>query len=150
MLTIDGPDQLRALAGEELGVTDWITISQDEVNAFADLTHDHQWIHVDLDRAAASPFGGTIVHGYFTLALVPRMQTLIFEITGFAFGLNYGLNRVRFPAPMPVGGSVRMTAVLSAVNEVHGGLEYIVTNTFERAGAAKPVCTAESIFRVYL
>ncbi|MDQ1735098.1 MAG: hypothetical protein QOH56_1349 [Pseudonocardiales bacterium] len=150
MLIIDGPDQLKARAGEELGVTDWITISQDEVDAFADLTHDHQWIHVDRERAAASPFGGTIAHGYLTLALVPRMQTLLFEIRGFSFGLNYGLNRVRFPAPMPVGAALRMTAVLSAVNEVGGNLEYLVTNTFEREGGDKPVCVAESIFRVYL
>jgi acyl dehydratase len=150
VLIIDGPDQLRARAGEELGVTDWITISQDEVDAFADLTHDHQWIHVDRERAAASPFGGTIAHGYLTLALVPRMQTLLFEIRGFSFGLNYGLNRVRFPAPMPVGAALRMTAVLSAVNEVGGNLEYLVTNTFEREGGDKPVCVAESIFRVYL
>ncbi|MDT5224742.1 MAG: hypothetical protein QOG19_2149 [Mycobacterium sp.] len=150
MLIIDGPDQLKARAGEELGVTDWITISQDEVDAFADLTHDHQWIHVDRERAAASPFGGTIAHGYLTLALVPRMQTLLFEIRGFSFGLNYGLNRVRFPAPMPVGAALRMTAVLSAVNEVGGNLDYLVTNTFEREGGDKPVCVAESIFRVYL
>jgi acyl dehydratase len=150
VLIIDGPDQLKARAGEELGVTDWITISQDEVDAFADLTHDHQWIHVDRERAAASPFGGTIAHGYLTLALVPRMQTLLFEIRGFSFGLNYGLNRVRFPAPMPVGAALRMTAVLSAVNEVGGNLEYLVTNTFEREGGDKPVCVAESIFRVYL
>jgi len=150
MLIIDGPDQLRAHVGEELGVTDWITISQDEVDAFADVTHDHQWIHVDRERAAASPFGGIIVHGYFTLALVPRMQTLLFEIRGFSFGLNYGLNRVRFPAPTPVGAPLRLAAVLSAVNDVAGGLEYIVTNTFEREGGDKPVCVAESSFRVYL
>jgi acyl dehydratase len=149
MLILDGPEMLRAAVGTELGVSDWITVSQAEVDAFADLTGDHQWIHVDVERARASDFHGTIAHGFFTLSMAPRLQDQIYRIDGFAFGLNYGLNRVRFPAPFPVGDRLRLRVSLTALTEVGGGLQGEITNTFEREGGDKPVCVAEMLFRVY-
>src|ERR1700755_1806370 len=107
MRTITGLEELKAAEGEDLGVSDWHEVSQKDVNTFADVTGDHQWIHLDVDRARQTPFGGTIVHGYLTLSLAPGLTEQIFELKGFAFTLNYGLNRVRFPAPLPVGTRVR-------------------------------------------
>lgn len=149
VLVLRGPTALYDHAGQELGVSDWVQITQAEVDAFADLTHDHQWIHVDVERAKASALGTTIVHGYFTLSLAPRLQDDIYCVEGFGFGLNYGLNRVRFPAPLPVGGRIRLRVRLAAVEEVPGGLQCTVTNTFEHDGSTKPVCVAEMIFRMY-
>ncbi|HUZ25988.1 MAG TPA: MaoC family dehydratase [Streptosporangiaceae bacterium] len=149
MLVLRGPKALHDHAGQELGVSGWVRITQAEVDAFADLTHDHQWIHVDVERARASAFGTTIVHGYFTLSLAPRLQDEIYRVDGFGFGLNYGLNRVRFPAPLPVGDRVRLRVTLEAVQEVPGGLQCTITDTFERDGGGKPVCVAEMIFRMY-
>src|SRR5436309_10997394 len=108
MLTITGIDELKSRIGDELGVSEWHEVTQEAVDAFADVTGDHQWIHVDPERAAATPFGGTIAHGYYTLALAPRFNYEIVGFEGFAFAVNYGLNKVRFPAPMPVGKRVRM------------------------------------------
>jgi acyl dehydratase len=149
MLTISGTDELRAKVGEELGVSEWHEVTQDEIDAFADATGDHQWIHVEPERAAQTPFGGTIAHGLYTLSLGPRFTFAMFTIEGFAFGLNYGYNKVRFPAPLPVDSRVRMRATLSSVDDVPGGVQLTITQTFEREGEEKPVCVAESVARMY-
>jgi acyl dehydratase len=149
MLTISGIDELRAKVGEELGVSDWHEVTQDAINAFADATGDHQWIHVDPERAAQTPWGSTIAHGLYTLSLGPQFTFAMFTIEGFAFGLNYGYNKVRFPAPLPVNSRVRMRATLSSVDDVPGGVQLTVTQAFEREGEEKPVCVAESVARMY-
>ena len=146
---INGLDDLKQRVGEELGVSDWLEVTQEAVNAFADATDDHQWIHVDPERAKDTPFGGTIAHGYYTLSLMPKFTYEMFSFDGFAFGLNYGLNKVRFPAPLPVGSKVRMRATLSSVEDVPGGVQLTVTQTFEREGGDKPVCVAQTVVRVY-
>jgi acyl dehydratase len=150
MTTITGLDELREAMGTELGVTDWHEVTQAEVDAFADVTGDHQWIHVDPERAAQSPLGGTIAHGLFTLSLAPAMTSKLLSFEGFAFALNYGYNRVRFPAPLPVGARVRMRARLANVEDIAGGAQITIVQTFEREGADKPVCVAESLARVYV
>jgi acyl dehydratase len=149
MLTISGIDELRAKVGEELGVSEWHEVNQDEIDAFAEATGDHQWIHVDPERAAETPFGSTIAHGLYTLSLGPRFTFALFTIEGFAFGLNYGYNKVRFPAPLPVDSRVRMRATLASVDDVPGGVQLTITQTFEREGEEKPVCVAESVARMY-
>jgi acyl dehydratase len=149
MLTLTGLDEVRAQVGQELGVSRWHEVTQEDVDRFADVTGDHQWIHVDVERARETPFGGTIAHGYFTLALAPMFSYELFSLEGFAFGVNYGLNRVRFPAPMPVGERVRMRARLISVDEIPGGAQLATELTFEREGSEKPVCVAESLARVY-
>lgn len=149
MITLTGLDEVKQRVGDELGVSDWHEVTQEAIDAFAEVTGDDQWIHVDPERAAQTPFGGTIAHGYYTLSLGPMFSYRMFTIEGFAFGLNYGLNRVRFPAPLPVGDSVRMRAVLASVEEIAGGAQITVELTFERAGGDKPVCVAESLSRVY-
>jgi acyl dehydratase len=149
MLTITGIDELKAKVGEELGVSDWHEVTQDDINAFADATGDHQWIHVDAERAAQTPFGGTIAHGLYTLSLGPLMTYEAYSLEGFAFGLNYGYDRVRFPAPLPVDSKVRMRATLTSVDEVPGGIQMKVTQTFEIEGGEKPVCVAEQLVRLY-
>jgi acyl dehydratase len=149
MLTISGIDELRAKVGEELGVSEWHEVTQDEIDAFADATGDHQWIHVEPERAAQTPFGSTIAHGLYTLSLGPRFTFGLFTIEGFAFGLNYGYNKVRFPAPLPVDSRVRMRATLANVEDVPGGVQLTITQTFEREGEEKPVCVAESVARMY-
>src|SRR3954469_18636548 len=149
MLTISGPEELKAKVGEELGVSDWHDVTQERVNAFADATEDFQWIHVDEERAKETPFGGTIAHGLYTLSLGPKFSYSMFTLDGFTFGLNYGYDKVRFPAPVPVGSRVRMRATLSKVDEVAGGLQFTITQTFEVEGSEKPACVAESLARVY-
>ena len=149
MITITGLDELKAKVGEELGVSDWHEVTQEAIDEFARVTGDDQWIHVDPERAKDTPFGGTIAHGFYTLSLGPGMSYKMFTLEGFAFGVNYGSNRVRFPAPMPVGGKVRMRAALTSVEDVPGGAQITVTQTFEREGGEKPVCVAESLSRVY-
>jgi len=149
MLTITGIDELKSKVGEELGVSDWHEVTQEAIDAFADVTGDHQWIHVDPDRARETPFGGTIAHGLYTLSLGPKFTYEVFSIDGFAFGLNYGYGKVRFPAPVPVGSRVRMRALLSNVEDVPGGVQITITQTFETEGGTKPVCVAESLARLY-
>jgi acyl dehydratase len=149
MLTLNGLDEVKAYVGKELGVSDWLHVTQEKIDAFAEVTGDDQWIHVDVERAKQSPFGGTIAHGYFTLSLAPRFSYDMFTFEGFAFGINYGLNRVRFPAPMPVGGRVRMRAKLASVEDIAGGAQITTELTFEHDGGEKPVCVAESLSRVY-
>ena len=149
MRTITGLDELRDAEGDTLGTSDWHEVTQSAIDAFADVTGDHQWIHVDPERAKDTPFGGTIAHGYYTLALAPRFSEQIFKLEGFAFGLNYGLDRVRFPAPLPVGTKVRMVAKVAGVEDIPGGAQLRLELTFEREGGDKPVCVAESLARVY-
>jgi acyl dehydratase len=149
MLTLTGLDEVRTYVGKELGVSDWHLVTQEEIDRFADVTGDHQWIHVDVERARESPFGGTIAHGYYTLSLAPRFSYELFSFQGFAFGVNYGVNRVRFPSPLPVGDRVRMRAKLASVEEIPGGAQFTTELTFEREGGDKPVCVAESLARVY-
>jgi acyl dehydratase len=149
MRTITGLDGLREAEGEVLGTSDWHEIDQDAINAFADVTGDHQWIHVDPERAKDTPFGGTIAHGYFTLSLAPMLTNEIFSMDGFAFAVNYGLNKVRFPAPVPVGSKVRASAKVAKLEDVPGGAQMTLELTFEREGGEKPVCVAETLVRVY-
>ena len=149
MRTITGLDELKQAEGEELGVSDWHKITQADIDAFADVTGDHQWIHVDPERAKDTPFGGTIAHGYFTLSLAPRFTEQVLKMDGFAMAINYGLNKVRFPAPVPVDSQVRMRARLAELSEISGGAQMIMELTFEREGGEKPVCVAESVVRVY-
>jgi acyl dehydratase len=149
MLTITGVEELKSKVGEELGVSEWHEVTQEAIDDFARVTGDHQWIHVDPARAKDTPFGGTIAHGYYTLSLGPKFSYDMFSIDGFAFGINYGLNRLRFPAPMPVGGKVRMRATLTSVEDIPGGVQIMVTQTFEREGGEKPVCVAETLARLF-
>ncbi|MFB7460944.1 MULTISPECIES: MaoC family dehydratase [unclassified Streptomyces] len=144
------PDELRAAVGEPLGYTDWLEIDQKRIDLFADATGDHQWIHVDPEKAAAGPFGTTIAHGYLTLSLLPVFGPQLIEVRGVRMGVNYGTNKVRFPAPVPVGSRLRATAVITGVDEVPGGAQVTVAFTVEREGGDKPVCVAESVVRYYL
>ena len=149
MRTITGLAELKAAEGQDLGTSDWHEVTQADINTFADVTGDHQWIHIDTERAKETPFGGTIAHGYYTLSLAPVLSDQIFELQGFAFALNYGLNKVRFPAPLPVGTKVRMHAKLKELTDIPGGAQMNVEVTFEREGGDKPVCVAETLARVY-
>ena len=149
MLTITGIDELKARVGEELGVSDWHEVTQERINAFAEATEDFQWIHIDPERAAETPFGSTIAHGLYTLSLGPKFAYAMFSLEGIAFGVNYGYNRVRFPAPVPVNSKVRMRAALTSVDDIPGGAQITITQTFEIEGGEKPVCVAESLSRVY-
>ena len=149
MRTINGLQELFKAEGETLGTSEWHEVTQDAIDQFADVTGDHQFIHVDVERAKETPFGGTIAHGYYTLSLAPMFSEQIVEFTGFAFGLNYGLDKVRFPSHMPVGGKVRMTAEMAEITEIPGGAQVKMKLTFEREGGEKPVCVAESLARVY-
>ncbi|CAN5700318.1 3-hydroxyacyl-thioester dehydratase HtdZ [soil metagenome] len=148
MRTFESVDALVAAKGEELGSSDWVTISQEEVNLFADATGDHQWIHVDPEKAASGPFGTTIAHGFMTLSLLPRLMHQIYTVKGIKLAINYGLNKVRFPSPVPVGSKVRATSTLTDTQDVgNGTVQMTVTTVIEIEGAAKPACVAESILR---
>ena len=149
MQILNGIDDIKSRVGQELGVSDWLEVTQDAVDQFAEATGDHQFIHVDVEKAKATPFGGTIAHGYFTLSLVPRLAQQIYRIENIAFALNYGANRVRFPAPLKVGSKVRMRAVLANAEDVPGGVQLTTTCTFEVEGGEKPVCVAETLTRVF-
>lgn len=148
-LTIDARD-LPAHVGRSLGTGRWLALQRHDVDGFAELTGDLQWGHIDVERAGRRPFGSPIVHGCFTLSLLPKLSIEIYGVTGFGVGLNYGLNRVRFPAPLPVGGEFRLGVELHEVRSVPGGgVEYITRNTFELRGSSKPVCMADWIVRGY-
>jgi acyl dehydratase len=138
----------RALVGEELGPTGWVEIAQERIDAFAAATDDHQWIHVDPERAAEGPFGTTIAHGYLTLSLLPAFAYQLLPFGDARLTINYGLNRVRFPAPVPVGSRVRGRFRVVDVSEVDGGYQLTLEATVEREGADKPVCAAEAVYRV--
>jgi len=135
--------------GDEFGPSSWIDVTQERINAFADATGDHQWIHVDPERAAQGPFGTTIGHGYLTLSLVPVMSYEVLPHEEGGMGINYGVNRVRFPAPVPVGSRVRGTFRVENVEEADWGSQSTLTVTIEREGGDKPVCVAEVVFRHY-
>jgi acyl dehydratase len=149
MLTVNGIDELKAHAGEDVGVSGWHEVTQAKVDAFADATGDHQWIHVDPERARETPFGGTIAHGYYTLSLAPRFLEELLHVDGVALMVNYGLNKLRFPAALPVGDRVRMRLRLAAVDDMPGGVMVTSEMTFESDGGEKPVCVAESLTCVY-
>lgn len=149
MRTFSSIDELLTAVGEQLGTSDWLEITQEQVNLFADATGDHQWIHVDAERAKEGPFGQTIAHGYLTLSLLPQLLHQIYHVEGVRMGINYGLNKVRFPAPVPVGSRVRARAVLSEVKPVTGGVQSEATVTIEIEGSDKPACVAESVVRYY-
>ena len=147
MLTITGPEELKAKIGEELGVSDWHDVTQERIDAFAEATGDHQWIHVDPERAKDGPFGQTIAHGYLTMSLGPVLLPQVLTITGFSMALNYGLNKLRFPSPVPVGSKLRLSAELADVEDVAGGVQVTVRLTFEVEGQDKPACVAEALYR---
>ncbi len=135
--------------GESIGTSDWLEITQDRINAFADTTEDHQWIHVDVERAKAGPFGGPIAHGFLTLSLAPALVGGLLQVSGIAMGVNYGLNKVRFVSPVPVGSKLRASGLIKEVTEVAGGQQVVLEATFEVDGASKPACVAELVFRYY-
>jgi acyl dehydratase len=135
--------------GDEFGPSSWIAVDQERINAFADATGDHQWIHVDPERAAQGPFGQTIGHGYLTLSLIPAMSYEVLPRQDGGMGINYGLNRVRFPAPVPSGSKVRGTFRVENVEEADWGRQSTLAVTIEREGGDKPVCVAEVVFRYY-
>jgi len=143
-------DELKARAGSHLGYSQWREITQDQVNQFAEATDDHQWIHVDVERAKSGPFGQTIAHGYLTLSLAAPMLEEILDVEGTELIVNYGLNRVRFPAPVPVGSRIRLGALLKEVEDISGGVQASIEATFELEGGAKPPCIAEILFRHYV
>ncbi|MFR9751453.1 MaoC family dehydratase [Nocardia sp. 004] len=140
-------DTLRTASGADLGASDWMEIDQQRIDAFAEATEDRQWIHTDPERAAAGPYGTTIAHGYLTLSLLPSIMSQIFRITDASARINYGVNKVRFPAPVPSGSRIRGRARIVTVEEVSGGLQMTSVVTIERAGGDKPVCVAEMVMR---
>ena len=147
--TVNGIEGLRALIGTPLDPSEWHLVTQEQVNQFADATGDHQWIHVDPERAKAGPFGGPIAHGYLTLSLASYLLPKVWRVEGFAMGVNYGLNKLRFPSPVPVGGRVRLNATLTDLKEVTGGVEATVDMSFEVEGKDKPACVAQAVYRYY-
>jgi len=138
-----------AAEGESLGTTDWVEVTQSAVNLFADATGDHQWIHVDPERAASGPFGGTIAHGLFTLSLLPVFLHQLYEVEGISMAVNYGLDKVRFPAPVPVGSRVRATSRIDAVEKLENAAQGTLTTTIEVEGSERPACVVTSIVRYY-
>lgn len=142
---IAGPDELVGLVGQELGVGPWLRIDQDRIDRFAEDTEDRQWLHVDRERAAAGPFGTTIAHGYLTLALLPALTASAYEVDGVRSRINYGLERVRFPAVVPAGARVRNRATLQSVEEAPGGLRIVVRNVVELEGSERPACVADTV-----
>ena len=149
MRTFEKISDLQPLVGQELGVSEWITITQEQINKFADATGDHQWIHIDPERAKSGPFGATIAHGFLTLSLLPEMTAKAFAVKETRMGVNYGLNKVRFPSPVPAGSKVRGRFKLVEYLPLEGGAQVTVECTMEREGSEKPVCVAESIARRY-
>jgi acyl dehydratase len=145
MRTFSTFEEIEAAAGEEIGTTDWVEIDQDRVNQFADATGDHQWIHVDVERAKDGPFGGTIAHGYLTLSLVPWLGSQVFTLDTPGAKLNYGVNKVRFPNPVRVGSRIRATVKINGVSDVPAGKQLTVGYTVEIEGEDKPACVAESV-----
>src|SRR4051794_41270024 len=148
---IDGIDGLKAKVGEHIGYSDFIEITQEQVNLFADATGDHQWIHVDPERAKKeSPFGGPIAHGYLTLSLLPMLMPQILEVRGFRMGVNYGTEKVRFPSPVPVGSRIRAGATLDSATPIEGGVQMNLGVTVEIEGGTKPAMVATVVYRRYL
>jgi acyl dehydratase len=148
-LIATGLDELRALAGADLGASEWLPVTQERVNLFADATDDHQWIHVDPQRAADGPFGGTIAHGYLTLSLLIPLFNELLEVRGVAMSINYGLEKVRFPSPVKVGAKIRLLGRVERVEDVSGGVQMALAFTVEIDGAPKPACVAQALYRHY-
>ncbi len=149
--TVDGVEGVQGLVGQHLGYTDWTTITQEQVDQFAEATGDHQWIHVDPERARReSPFGGPIAHGYLTLSLVTPLVGQIIDATGFRMGVNYGAEKIRFPSPVPVGGRVRASATLDEATPFEGGVQMNLKVTIEVEGQAKPAMVGSILFRRYV
>ncbi|WP_055479915.1 MaoC family dehydratase [Sphaerimonospora mesophila] len=147
---VNGLDEIKALAGRDLGHSDWLEIAQERVNTFADATDDHQWIHVDPERAKDGPFGATIAHGYLTLSLIIPLFNELLDIQGVRMSINYGLDKVRFPAPVKVGSRIRLAGRVASVDEVAGnGVQMLLDFTVEIEGADKPACVARAIYRHY-
>ncbi|MDN3357519.1 MaoC family dehydratase [Actinomadura sp. DC4] len=143
-------DELAGLVGKDLGDSNWITVSQGRIDTFADATDDHQWIHVDAGKAAQGPFGGTIAHGYLTLSLFIPLFSGLLDVSGVTTKVNYGLNKVRFPAPVPAGARIRLTAVIASVEEVAGdGTQVTLDGVIEIEGRDKPACVLQSVLRFY-
>jgi acyl dehydratase len=147
MTVFENLDEVKASAGRDLGHSDWLEITQDRINLFADATDDHQWIHVDPERAASGPFGRTIAHGYLTLSLVAGLTSQLIEVHNIKMAINYGTNKVRFPSPVPVGSRIRASARILSVEEVAGGAQVTNLVTIEVEGSEKPCCVVESIVR---
>jgi len=147
MRTFETIAEFKDLVGQEIGVSDWITVTQERIQLFAEATNDHQWIHLDAERAKAGPFGTTIAHGFLTLSLLPEMAASAFGVRETRMGVNYGLNKVRFPAPVPSGSRLRGRFKLIGYEPLDGGAQITVQVTMEREGSDKPVCIAESIAR---
>ena len=149
-ITVNGIDELKKLAGSDLGTSEWIEITQERINTFADATGDHQWIHVDVERAKAdSPFGAPIAHGYLTLSLFIPLFTELLDVQGVTTKVNYGLNKVRFPSPVKVGSKIRLVGKLAGVEDVPGGVQITVDGTIEIEGGAKPAAVLQSLSRFY-
>jgi acyl dehydratase len=150
MKTFQSIAELAPLVGREVAVSDWITITQQQVNLFAEATGDHQWIHVDVEKAKAGPFGAPIAHGFLTLSLLPKFFESAMAIHGTRMGVNYGLNKVRFTSPVPVGSRLRARMTLLACDAIdNNGMQMTWQVTVEREGADKPACVAESVTRRY-
>ena len=150
MRVIASLQELKQLVGQEIAVSDWITVTQERVQQFADATGDHQWIHLDVERSRTeSPYGSTIAHGFLTLSLLPMLMASAVQMSDVKMGVNYGLNKVRFPAPVPVGSHLRARIELLSVDDIAGGAQLAWQVTIERDGGDKPVCVAESITRRY-
>ena len=147
---INGVDGLKAAVGDHLGYSEYFDVTQERVNQFAEATGDHQWIHVDVERAKSGPFGGPIAHGYLTLSLGPMLYPTVVRVEGFTMGVNYGANKVRFPSPVPVGSKIRLGVKLLEVEDIANGVQMTMEFTFECQGASKPSCVAEIIFRSYV
>jgi acyl dehydratase len=143
----EGLDELRGAVGRHLGYSDWLEVDQARIDTFAEATGDHQWIHVDPERAAEGPFGSTIAHGYLTLALTNLFLPQVLEVRGISMGVNYGVDRVRFPSPVPVGSRLRGGAEVVAVEEVAGGVQATIRITVEREGSDRPACVVDSLSR---
>ena len=147
MRVFAGPQELAAAAGTEIGTSDWITVGQDRIDRFAEATGDHQWIHVDPERAAAGPFGSTIAHGFLTLSLIPHLAWQVYKVEGVRMSVNYGLDRVRFISPVRVGSEVRAVVAVDGVTEVAGGYQLASTVTIELRGSEKPAAVANTLAR---
>jgi acyl dehydratase len=147
--TVESLDVFHKLIGQQIGYSEWQTITQEQVNQFAEATGDFQWIHVDLERANEGPFGGPIAHGYLTLSLAPELLNKVLVVLGKTFGVNYGANKVRFPSPVPVGAELRMGVTVDSVEDVQGGVQVIFDLVFEIKDAPKPACVAQVVYRYY-
>jgi acyl dehydratase len=145
--TFNGLDELVSAQGTKLGPSEWLEVTQDRVNLFADATEDHQWIHVDPERAANGPFGGTIAHGLLTLSIIPHFSHQLYTVKNIAMAINYGYNKVRFITPVKVGAKIRSSAEITKVDQVQGGVQATVTYTVEIEGSEKPAAVVESIVR---